>query len=81
MGGLLILSCCYSIIIIIYGNKFIIWLDIEKKYPKIAKFIELRQKLQQYYLKISFVWIFLCVLPQIGMYLLILLPKLIDFFS
>ena len=77
----LILSYTISIIVILYGDYLIRRFDLVNKYPKIAKFIEMRKKLQQYYLKISFVWIFLCVLPQIAMYLYILMPKLVELFS
>lgn len=77
----LILSYTISIIVILYGDYLIRRFDLVNKYPKIAKFIQIRQKLQQYYLKISFVWIFMCVLPQIAMYIYILMPKLVVLFS
>ena len=77
----LILSYTITIIVILYGDYLIRRFDLVNKYPKIAKFIQMRQKLQQYYLKISFVWIFMCVLPQIGMYIYILMPKLVELFS
>ena len=77
----LILSYTISIIVILYGDYLIRRFDLVNKYPKIAKFIQMRQKLQQYYLKISFVWIFMCVFPQIAMYIYILMPKLLELFS
>jgi hypothetical protein len=77
----LILTYTISIIVILYGDYLIERFDLVNKYPKIAKFIHLRRKFQQYYLKISFIWIFLCVLPQMCMYILILLPKITQLFS
>ena len=50
----LVLSYTISIIFILYGDYLINRFDLENKYPKIAKFIQLRRKLQGYYLKISF---------------------------
>jgi hypothetical protein len=77
----LILTYTISIIVILYGDYLIERFDLVNKYPKIAKFIHLRRKFQQYYLKISFIWIFLCVLPQMCMFILILLPKITQLFS
>lgn len=50
----LILSYTISIITILYGDYLIKRFELEKKYPKIAKIIQLRRKLQGYYLKINF---------------------------
>jgi len=46
----LYLISLFSIIATIYGDKLIIYLNLEKKYPKIAKFIELRRKIKQSYI-------------------------------
>ena len=46
-----------SIISIIYGDKLIIFFDLENRFPKIAKFIQIRRKLQQYYLLLNIVLI------------------------
>lgn len=48
----LILSSTISIILVIYGDFLIKRFNLNSKYPKIAKFIQLRHKLQQYYLNI-----------------------------
>jgi hypothetical protein len=40
----------FSLISIIYGDKLIIFFDLENRFPKIAKFIQIRRKFQQYYL-------------------------------
>lgn len=85
LGGLLlnylILSYTITIILILYGDFLIKRFDLDNKYPKLSKFIQLRRKLQGYYLKFSFLWIFLCVLPQIFVNVSILLPKIIELFS
>lgn len=72
----LILSNTINIILIIYGDYLIKRFDLINKYPKIANFIQIRRKLQEYYLKLSFVCIFLGVLPQIAMNIYLLLPKI-----
>lgn len=77
----LILSYTISIILILYGDYLIKRFDLVNRYPKIVKLIQLRQKLQEYYLKIAFTWIFLCVLPQMAMYIYILMPKVVEYFS
>jgi hypothetical protein len=76
----IILSHVISIILILYGDYLIKKFDLENRFPKLAKFIQLRRKLQSYYLKFSFTWIILAILPQIFMYSSIILSKLIEFF-
>ena len=77
----LVLSYVVSIILVLYGDYLIKRFDLENKYPKLAKFIQLRRKLQNYYLKICFAWIFIGILPQICMYVYIIFPKLLELFS
>ena len=77
----LIFSYTITIITIIYGDYLIKRFDLENKYPKLAKFIQLRKKLQRYYLKISFIAIFMCVLPQLFVYGFIIFPKLSEYFN
>jgi hypothetical protein len=45
-GLTVITSCLISIATIFYGDYFIKYFNIENKYPKIAKFIQLRRKFQ-----------------------------------
>lgn len=45
-----VLSSLISIIFIFYGDYLIRRFDLENKYPKLAKFIQLRRKFQNYYL-------------------------------
>ena len=77
----LILSYTINIIFILYGDYLIKNFNLESRYPKLSKFIQLRRKLQSYYLKLSIIWIFFSVLPQIFIYGVIILPKLSEFFN
>lgn len=49
-GSMFILFSLINIISIFYGEKLIIFFDLENRFPKIAKFIQIRRKFQQYYL-------------------------------
>jgi len=49
-GSIFILFTLISIISIFYGEKLIIFFDLENRFPKIAKFIQIRRNFQQYYL-------------------------------
>ena len=77
----LIFSYTITIITIIYGDYLIKRFDLENKYPKLAKFIQLRRKLQNFYLKVCFAWIFFSLLPQFLIDIFILLPKLLELFN
>ena len=77
----LALNYVFNIILVLYGDYLIKRFDLENKFPKLAKFIQLRRKLQTYYLKLCFTWIFICILPQISMYIFILYPKIVQLFS
>ena len=76
-----VISSTLSLIFILYGDYLLTKYNIESRYPKLAKFIQLRRKLQNYYLKVCFVWIFIGILPQICVYAYILFPKLLEIFS
>ncbi len=71
-----ILNSIISIVFVFYGDFLIKRFDIENKYPKISKFIQLRRKFQEYYLKINLITILICLLPQMYVYFMILLPKI-----
>jgi hypothetical protein len=55
----IILINVISLMSVFYGDSLIKYFKIEEKYPRIAKFIQLRRKFQQYYFFISILWIFL----------------------
>ena len=46
----IIVSSCISIVFIFYGDYLLKKYNIEERYPKLAKIIQLRRKLQRYYL-------------------------------
>ena len=57
-GSLIILFSMFSILSIFYGEFFIQKFSLETRYPKLAKFIKLRRKYQQFYLFTQFLSIF-----------------------
>jgi len=68
-----VLSALISIIFIFYGNILIEKYDLENKYPKLAKFIQLRQKFQKYYFKYYCFLIFTVIITEIAFGIAILL--------
>lgn len=77
----IIISYTFTLILIIYGDFLVERFQLKTKFPKLAKIIEIRQKLQGYYMKLAFTWIFLATLPQIYVYINILLPKILSIFN
>lgn len=49
LAAIFLLFCFTTIITIFYGETLIKYFEIEKRFPKIARFIEIRRKFQQYY--------------------------------
>ena len=49
-----ILFSLISIITIVYSNMLLEFFKIEEKFPKLARYIRIRQKFQQYYLFLNF---------------------------
>nr|YP_009493057.1 hypothetical protein [Ganoderma tsugae]AWJ63852.1 hypothetical protein [Ganoderma tsugae] len=77
----LVLSHTISIILTLYGDYLINKFNLVHRYPRLAKLINLRRTLQAYYLKISLIWIFLAVVPQLIVYIMILEPRLEEIFN
>ena len=50
---LVIMISAFNILSLYLGDKLIVYLNLEEKYPKIAKFIQLRRKFQNYYLLLN----------------------------
>jgi hypothetical protein len=73
-GSMFILFGLISIISIFYGDKLIIFFDLENRFPKIAKFIQIRRKFQQYYLLMNIGLIIIVLL-------LIIYVNIIEFLS
>lgn len=74
LGSMFIIFTLISIISIFYGDKLIIFFNLENKYPKIAKFIQIRRKFQQYYLLMNIGLIIIVLL-------LIIYVNIIEFLS
>jgi hypothetical protein len=62
-----ILSSSLSLISIYFGEYLLNKFNIEERYPRIAKFINLRRKFQRYYIKLSLFYIVLCSIVQIAL--------------
>lgn len=57
LSSILILFCLSTIIMIIYSDYLIKYLNLELKYPRLARYIKIRRTFQQYYLFINFMLI------------------------
>ena len=65
LAAVFILFCVISITSIIYSDKFITFLNLENRFPRLAKFIQYRKKLQDYYLRINLVLIYITLVAVI----------------
>ncbi len=50
LGSLLILITAFNILSVFFSNEIIKFFNLESKYPKLAKFFQLRRLFQKYYL-------------------------------
>ena len=57
LASIFLFLCLTNIMSIIYGDLLIRYLKLEEKFPKLAKYIQLRRKFQQYYLFLNFILI------------------------
>ena len=57
-----IFACLTTILFSFYGNYFIEKLSLETKFPKLSKFIQIRVKLQHFYIITNFIYIFLALI-------------------
>jgi hypothetical protein len=73
-GSIFILFSLFTLISIFYGDKLIRFFDLENRFPKLAKFIQIRRKFQQYYLLIN-------ISLMIVILLLIIYVNIIEFLS
>ena len=60
-----ILSSVFSLIFILYGDYLLKKYNIESRYPKLAKIIQLRRKFQRYYMILSILMIFFVCMIEI----------------
>lgn len=70
-----ILFSLISIITIVYSNMLLEFFKIEEKFPKLARYIRIRQKFQQYYLFLNFLIIILILLALIFINFTVLIGK------
>jgi hypothetical protein len=70
--SIFILLCIISVITIIYGDYLIRYLKLEEKFPKIARFIQLRRKFEHFYLLLNLSLIIIILLYIIYINLTIL---------
>lgn len=61
-GFIAILVSMFSILIVFYGEFFLQKFNLESKFPKFAKYIQLRRKFQQFYIITNFLLILLVIL-------------------
>lgn len=71
-GSLFILFSIMSIISIIFGDELVKYLKLEEKFPRLARFIEIRRKFRYYYLILNFTLIILVLLTIIYLNLFVL---------
>lgn len=65
MGLVLILLSLLQIIFIFYGTVFLDYLNLETRYPKLAKIIQLRRTFQQFYLLLN-----ICIIAIVSIIML-----------
>ena len=75
-GCLIILLCLITIISSIYGTKLILYLDLENKYPSLAKFIRLRIKFQNYTILFNFALLSFVLINQMIINLIVLFTNI-----
>lgn len=66
IGYFMIISTLFSICLILLGDSFIKWLDLETKYPKLAQIFKTRAVITKTYLKFYVVILFVLILINIG---------------
>jgi hypothetical protein len=57
-----ILYCLMDILIVYYSDKLITYYNIETKYPRLGKYIQLRRKFQHYFILINSIFVVLIIL-------------------
>lgn len=82
LASIFILLCLFSIIVIIYSDFLLNYLNIESKFPVLGKYIKIRKKFQRFYLFVNFLLIIITLLALIfvNLHLLSMLKKKIYFF-
>jgi len=71
LAGIFILFCIFSIVSVFYGDKLIVYFNIEKRLPSLARFIQIRRKLQHYYFLLNIILIVVTILYVIYVNLIV----------
>lgn len=64
LSALVMLFCLMSVMAVVYGDYLINYLKLEEKYPRLARFIQIRRKFQHFYLFIDFSLLIVLLLGQ-----------------
>jgi hypothetical protein len=72
-GSIAILFSLFTITTIFYGEYFISYFKLEDKFPKIAKFIQIRRSFQKYSLLLNYLLIIIILIGIIYINILVLL--------
>ena len=72
LAALLVLLCLIDIILVIYNDFLITFFKLEERFPKLARFIQLRRKYQRFHMFVSFIICFITLFGIIYLDLLFL---------
>ena len=72
-GSIFIICCISAIVLAIFGDKIILKLDLENRYPKLSKIIKLRRKIYEYNIIFNILLIFMVLVAIIYLNILILI--------
>ena len=72
-GFIFIIYCIIAIVLAIFGDKIILKLDLENRYPKLSKIIKLRRKIYEYNIIFNILLIFMVLVAIIYLNILILI--------
>jgi DNA repair ATPase RecN len=72
LAALLVLLCLIDIILVIYNDFLITFFKLEERFPKLARFIQLRRKYQRFHMSVSFIICFITLFGIIYLDLLFL---------
>ena len=72
-GSIFIIYCIIAIVLAIFGDKIILKLDLENRYPKLSKIIKLRRKIYEYNIIFNILLIFMVLVAIIYLNILILI--------
>ena len=71
LGFFMVLSNLNSLVSAYFGNKIIQYFELDKKYPRLAKYIEYKKKVDKFYLiyNIIFIYVIIGLLVSVNIYM------------